>query len=259
MSWPGDSWVVIPRPSPHASVRFFCFPYAGGGTTTFQVWADQLPSTIEVCLVRLPGRESRLFEQPYRQLSALLPVLTTALSPYLDPDSGRAFVLFGHSMGALIAFELARFLRRAQLREPVHVMVSGRPAPQLPVSPERLKMHELQDDQLLERLRKFSGTPKVLLDSPEMLRMFLPTLRADFSIVETYSYQPEEPLDCGISAFGGSRDPDVPPDAMAAWREQTRGVFTCRQHPGNHFYLQQDQGRKELLECIANDLSPFLE
>jgi surfactin synthase thioesterase subunit len=112
-------------------------------------------------------------------------------------------------------------------------------------------------DQLVERLRTLNGTPKPLLDNPELLCMYLPTLRADFSTVETYRYEAEEPLECGISAFGGLLDPDVPTEALQAWREQTRGRFSSRLSPGDHFFLLRPDGRRDLLEHIANDLGLY--
>jgi len=258
ISWPGDAWTVVPRPNPHARLGLLCFPYAGAGTAAYQGWAEDLPPEIEVCLVRLPGRESRLSEEPYRRLSALVPVLATALQPYIDASAGRPFALFGHSMGALIVFELARFLRRARCCEPIHLVVSGRPAPQLPVAPDHVMLQEMTEDQLIERLRTLNGTPKLLLDNPELLRTFLPTLRADFSIVETYTYEVGEPLECGISACGGVLDSDVPMEAVEAWRGQTRGRFSSRLSPGDHFFLLQRDGRQDLLDHIVKDLHPFL-
>jgi surfactin synthase thioesterase subunit len=119
-------------------------------------------------------------------------------------------------------------------------------------------LHTMTDEQLVERLRTLNGTPRVLLDNPELLQTFLPTLRADFSTVETYTYRAEEPLACGISALGGTLDPDVPAVVVEAWREQTRGRFSFRLCPGDHFFLLQPGGRRDLLDRIVDDLDPLL-
>jgi surfactin synthase thioesterase subunit len=120
-------------------------------------------------------------------------------------------------------------------------------------------LHKLPDDRLVERLRTYNGTPAILLESPDLLRIFLPTLRADLSLVETYVYAPAEPLDCGISAFGASEDAGVEPEVVAPWGEQTRGPFYHRTFLGDHFYLLGDRGREELLACIAADLDRVLD
>jgi len=228
------SWVVFPNPTTEAQLRLFCFPYAGGGSQVFRRWADYMPPTVELCPVELPGRGSRIMEPYFTRLPPLIEALAEGIVPYLD----RPFAFFGHSMGALISFELARRLRRDAREGPVHLFVSGRGAPQLRLDDP--PVHALSESELMERLRELDGTPEEVLSNTELMRLVLPVLRADFAVCETYVYHAEPPLDCSITAFGGLKDGSVPREALEAWREQTRSFFTLYMFPGNHFFLNED-------------------
>lgn len=245
-----DPWVSRPKPNPGAQMRLFCFPYAGGGTAVFHAWPSGLPRAVEVCSLRLPGRESRLQEAPFNRLPLAVQALSDAILPYLD----KPFAFFGHSMGALIAFELARHLRRQQSATPVHLFVSGCSAPQLDTS--ETPIHQLPHDAFIEELRRLSGTPDEVLQNNEILELLLPALRADFAVCEEYLYVPDGPLDCPISASGGQNDPEVTEEALGAWREQTRGAFDLQLFAGNHFFLHSARGR--LLEFIRTLLVGLL-
>jgi medium-chain acyl-[acyl-carrier-protein] hydrolase len=243
-------WFFVPRARPQARVRLLCFPHAGSGAFAYRTWPADLPEWVEVCAVQLPGRETRLREKPIGSLPELIQRLLPAIPPQLD----RPLALFGHSMGALIAFELARALRRQQLATPVHLLVSGRVAPHLP--PRHQPMHLESDDVFIERLRLFNGTADAVLSNVELMRLFLPLLRADFRLNEAYTYAPEPPLDCPISVFGGRDDRVAPVEQMAGWREQTSGRYTERVLPGGHFFVQTAQA--QLCRAIAEDLQPTL-
>jgi len=245
-----DPWVSRPKPNPGAQMRLFCFPYAGGGTAVFHAWPSGLPRAVEVCSLRLPGRESRLQEAPFNRLPLAVQALSDAILPYLD----KPFAFFGHSMGALIAFELVRHLRRQQRATPVHLFVSGCSAPQLYTSEPPI--HQLPHDAFIEELRRLSGTPDEVLQNNEILELLLPALRADFAVCEEYLYVPDGPLDCPISASGGQNDPEVTEEALGAWREQTRGAFDLQLFAGNHFFLHSARGR--LLEFIRTLLVGLL-
>lgn len=245
-----DSWVTCPMPNPQAWLRLFCFPYAGGGASNFLTWSDDLPPDIEVCPIQLPGRENRLRKMPFTRLPPLVQALVQALLPYLDTP----FAFFGHSMGALIGFELARQLRRQYGLGPVHLFVSGHRAPQIP-NPRPL-IHQLPESAFVEELRRFDGTPELVLQNTEVMEVFLPILRADFSICETYIYSPEDPLECPISAFGGLQDLLVSRHDLEAWRDQTLGSFTLRMFPGGHFFLHN--ARALLLRAVSQDLTQLL-
>lgn len=245
-----NSWVTCPRPNPRAYLRLFCFPYAGGAASAFCTWSDDLPRGVEVCPIQLPGRESRLGEPPFTRLAPLVQALAPAIRPYLD----KPFAFFGHSMGATISFELARQLRQQDDPGPVHLFVSGSRAPQIP-DPDP-PIHHLPEAEFVEELRRFNGTPELVLQNAELMQLFLPLLRADLALHEAYTYTADEPLDCPISAFGGLEDEEVSRDELAAWRDQTRGAFTLRIFPGDHFFLRS--ARALLLWAVSQDLTQVL-
>jgi medium-chain acyl-[acyl-carrier-protein] hydrolase len=240
------SWLACRTPNSQARLRLFCFPYAGGGASIFRTWSDGLSAEIEVCPVQLPGRGTRLREPPFRQLSSLVQALAQALFPYFD----KPFAFFGHSLGALVSFELARQLRRQYSVEPVHLFVSACCAPQIPNSGAPL--HTLPDPALLETLRHLNGTPREILKHEELMRLMLPVLRADFAVYETYAYSTELSLDCPISTFGGLHDRSVSRSDLEAWRAQTNAFFSLRMLPGNHFFL--NTAKPLLLRVLSQDL-----
>ncbi len=242
-----SAWVTRLRPKSRARMRLFCFPYAGGGASIFRTWSAALPEDIEVCPIQLPGREERLPEQPFTCLATLAPVLAKAVRPYLDLPC----VFFGHSMGALVSFELVRYLRRQDAFEPVRLFVSGYRAPQIPDPAPPI--HRLPKAAFVERLRRFNGTPKEVLHNAELMQLMLPLLRADFAVCETYAYSNEKPLTCPISTFGGRQDKEVSQAHLTAWRDQTLSSFKLRMLPGNHFFLQS--AREALLQAVSEDLS----
>ena len=245
-----QAWVVRPRPRASCRLRLFCFPYAGGGASVFHSWHTGLPAEVDICAIQLPGREERIADQPYDRLSALIPSLADAMEPLLD----RPFVIFGHSMGALIGFEFARSIRRRYGRQPAHLFVSGHRAPQLPDTEP--PSFQLEDAQFLERLRRLNGTPEGVLENEELRRLVVSVMRADLSVCETYEYLPDAPLDCAISAFGGLTDPKIGRDELAPWQHQTTRNFVLRMLPGDHFFIR-DVG--SLLEAISFELRGYLE
>ncbi len=244
---PAERWLAYREPNPRARLRLFCFPYAGGGASVYRGWAASLPGDVEVCPVQLPGRESRLRETPFTHWQPLVEALAEVLPPYFE----MPFAFFGHSMGALLSFELARLLRRRGGALPVHLFVSGRRAPQLPAREEPI--HELPEAQFIEKLRELNGTPEEVLQHGELMRLLLPILRADFGVNETHQFHDEEPFDFGISAFGGLGDEDVNREDLELWKTHTRGRFRLRMLPGDHFFLH---GARDLIaEAMSRDLA----
>lgn len=239
-------WLKCPTPNPKATLRLFCFPYAGGNASIFRQWSEFLPAWVEVWAVQLPGRGDRFKEAPISQLSFLVEQLFPHLQPYLD----RPFAFWGHSMGALLSFELARQIRTKQHTNPCHLFISGRRAPHLP---DRLPhLHTLTDREFLDELRRFNGTPTKILDNVELMELLLPCLRADFAVCSTYIYTKQPPLDCPIAAFAGTQDFSEPPELLEGWQLQTRSQFSLQVLPGNHFFPFTSS---ELLETIAHLLS----
>ena len=227
-----------------AQLRLFCFPYAGAGALIFRKWSDALPHDIEVCPIQLPGRGTRLTEPPFTKLPCLIEALARALVPLLD----KPFAFFGHSLGALIGFELARQIRRQHGLHPVRLFASAGRAPQIPHRAPPI--HTLPDNQFLAELRRLNGTPRELLDHEELMEVMLPILRADFALYETYLYSTEPPLNCPISAFGGLQDRRVSASDLEAWRSQTSASFSLRMFPGDHFFLKEPL----LLQALSQEL-----
>jgi medium-chain acyl-[acyl-carrier-protein] hydrolase len=242
------TWLPSRRPRDGVAIRLFCFPYAGGDVAIFSPWAEDLPWEIELCPVQLPGRGRRALEPAYAELGPLVSALAGALAPALD----TRFAFFGHSLGALVCFELAREQRRRGGPLPCHLLVSGRPAPQLPRRYGPLS--QLPDDELVVQLHRRYGyaAPKDDGQLGELLRLMVPTLRSDVMVSDRYVHVDEEPLDCPITAFGGLDDPTVTRDELAAWQHQTRARFETRMLPGGHFYLESE--RRFLVRFLANSL-----
>lgn len=244
---PNTPWIQGWQHKTSARLRLFCFPYAGGGASIYRDYSDQLPADIEVWPIQLPGREHRFTETPFSTLKELIEALQQALQPYLDVP----YAFFGHSMGALISFELVRALRtQGTVADPRHLILSGYPAPQLPnLDPPT---HHLPDSLFLEKVCHPSEAPEEIRLHPELLQLLLPLLRADFALCETYTYSAAPPLDCSISAYAGIQDPGLSQESMMAWKEQTTGPFQVRFFPGDHFFLLQEQ--PQLLMALTRDL-----
>lgn len=246
----GNSWVTCPRPRPQARLHLFCLPYAGGGASIYRAWPDDLPPEVEVCPIQLPGRESRFQEPAFARLALLVPALAHALRPYVR----LPYALFGHSMGALLSFELARQFHRQGEPGPAHLFVSAFRAPQFP-DPEP-PLHDLPENAFIAELRRLSGTPEEVMRNTELMHLMVPMLRADFAIHETYGYTEEDPLACPISAFGGQQDNEVSYEELMGWREQTAIAFTLRMLPGTHFFIHSS--RALLLRAVSDDLAQLL-
>ncbi|MEO6525875.1 MAG: alpha/beta fold hydrolase [Gemmatimonadaceae bacterium] len=241
-------WVTRVDKNADARLRLVCFPYAGSGAWAFRRWGELSP-VVEVCAIELPGRGTRMAEPPVRSAAALVPLIARGLEAHLD----LPFAFFGHSMGAMLAFEVARHLRRESRVAPLHLFVSGREAPQL--ADDGPRYHGLPDDELTAVLRELNGTPAEVLDNADLMRLMLPVVRADLEVSETYRYAIDAPLDCPITAFGGRRDASVRSTHLDAWREQTTAVFALRLFEGDHFFLHQ--AAAPLLRALAHDLERY--
>ncbi|BBB92138.1 MAG TPA: thioesterase II family protein [Methylomusa anaerophila] len=228
---------LLTSPMVNEKLRLFCLPYAGGGALIYKEWAKAFPADVGVYPIQLPGRENRLAEPPFYKMSQLVEAISAAIVPYLQ----RPFIFFGHSLGARIAFELARNLRKKWNIRPCRLLVSGSRAPQIA---EPKPIHHLPDDEFVKELRRLSGTPEAILQNRELMELFIPILRADFTVDETYVYSEDVPLACPISAFGGKEDMEANQKEIEAWAGHTCGEFTLEMIEGNHFFLQT---RKDIL------------
>lgn len=239
---------LLREPNQHARLRLFCFPHAGAGASAYRAWPAPLAADgFDVCPVQLPGRENRLGEPAHRAIEPLVEELVDGIAHHLD----RPYALFGHSMGALVAFELARSLRQRGAALPWHLFASGRIAPQR--EDPRPKLHDLADAGLLARVMELGGVPSELRAAPELMAFQLPLLRADLAVNENYRHSAESPLAVPITAFGGERDPKTDDAEIRGWAEQTSAGFTMRTLPGGHFFLHDSV--QLLLRYLVVDLS----
>jgi medium-chain acyl-[acyl-carrier-protein] hydrolase len=243
------SWLVPLERRPAPELRLLCFPYAGASTAAFSAWPAGLPATIEVWAVQAPGRGWRLGERPLRRMQPLLDGIVDEIETAWTDR--RPFALFGHSMGALVAFEVARELRRRAVALPSHLVVSGAAAPHLPLEGEPL--HRLRDEKLLDELRDLNGTPPEMLDNPKLRKLLVPIVRADLELGETYRYTEELPLPFPIAALAGAADRAVPTARMTEWRRHTSTGFSLALHDGDHFFIHSN--RRAVLDDVLASLT----
>ncbi|MER7056116.1 MULTISPECIES: alpha/beta fold hydrolase [unclassified Streptomyces] len=220
--------------------RLVCFPHAGGSATAYTHLSRTLPADFDVVSVQYPGRQDRYDEAPFTSLAPLVEAVTGELVHELAADPGRPYAFFGHSMGALVAFETARLLRRRGLPRPQRLFLSGRGAPGLRAGAD-VPLYD--DADVLAEVRRLGGTDHTMLDNPEVLEMVLPALRADYRALASYDWHGGEPLDTALTVLIGDRDPMVTVEEAATWRDHTSGDFRLEVFPGGHFYLADQVGR----------------
>lgn len=231
----------------HASKRLICFPYAGGSSHIFRRWQASLCQHVEVVAVELPGRGRRYTERLCYRLPELINELMNPILPYLD----KPYCFFGHSMGALIAFEMAHALRKNILPEPEHIFVSAHPAPN--VHKREPAMHKLPEGEFIKKLKEMNGMPEEVLNNRELMELMMPILRADFSVCETYMYKPGLRAECPITAFGGLADDGIRLDELESWAEMTNSSFELNLLPGDHFYITKSEPM--LLKVLSEKLA----
>ena len=224
---------VVTSGDDNAPFRLFCFPFAGGGASAFRQWSPHLPDKFQICAVQPPGRENRIMETPRADVRTLIDVLLPELEPFLD----RPHVFLGHSTGALVAFEIIRELRRRTQPLPLHLVVSGSRAPHIP---EPFPLHDLPHDEFIQGLKRFSGTPEIVLENQELMELFVPILRADLAIEETYKFYKEAPLNIPISAFYGTEDTEAPQTVVSPWNDHTSCPFSEHAIQGGHFFIKSN-------------------
>jgi medium-chain acyl-[acyl-carrier-protein] hydrolase len=220
------------RRGQHSStLRLFCLPYAGGSARMFREWHDWCRPEIEVIALELPGRG----QHSKAPLVDRMDVMIERLLPVLDPLLDRPFALFGHSMGALIAFELSRALKATGRRTPLRLFASGMRPPHIK---GQYQIHTLPDRQLVQALQALNGTPAEIISDSSLVEFFLPLMRADLRLAETYRYMPGPLLDHPITVFSGLGDVTAPVDQQGEWQRLTCADCTVRFLEGNHFFIQ---------------------
>jgi len=230
-------------------MRLFCFPYAGGAASVFAAWPERLP-WLEVRPVQLPGRATRRHEPPLTRIEDLVRAFVPELLRCLD----RPFAFFGHSMGAVLAFETARYLCAKQLPLPAALYVSGRRPPQVPDEDEP---EDDSDEGLLAKLRELNGTPPRVLENDELMQMILPVIRADFAMMRHYRYSPGPPLPCPITLFEGVDDEGRVPESAEGWGVHSLSPVVSATFAGDHFFLESSA--EALLDTLDRSLRAVYE
>jgi surfactin synthase thioesterase subunit len=225
-----ENWVRRFHPAPDSKARLVCLPHAGGSASVFFSLSRALTPEVEVLAVQYPGRQERRHEPNIGNIPDLADQVFAALRSLGD----RPLALFGHSMGAVVAYEVAVRMQGAGLPSPVHLFASGRRAPSL-YRDERI--HQQSDARIVSELRTLSGTSAGMLADPEILEMILPAVRSDYRAIETYRHDPGRKLDCPVTVLTGYSDPRVSMDEARAWDEHTTGPTELRVLPGGHFFL----------------------
>lgn len=247
-------WIDYFSPRPDAALRLFCIPFAGADASIFRTWAERLPAAVEVLPIQLPGRGKRFRDAPITRMEPLRERMLDALLPLCR----RPFAFFGHSMGGLIAFELTRFMERTHIARPAFVMISGCAPPRARIRRSRPRLlSSMPDRQLIAELSMMNGTPREILENPEYFRLFAPTIRADFELAESATFESGETLKCPILGFSGTNDVQAPPDVMLHWRAFTSGYFDLILIPGDHFFLVRR--RQYFLEVLSSRLPSVLD
>lgn len=221
-------------------VTLFCLPFAGGGASAYNGWIKKMQETITVCPIQLPGREERIMDKPYSDMNSLLDDLVGIISNFANTP----YALWGHSMGGKIAYELEKRLENGGYIAK-YFIVSGSRVPHIP---EPNPIYHLSDTEFKTELERFEGTPKEVLKNDDLLNFFLPMLRADFTMDETYCVKEPVPLKCPIIAFGGTEDKEAKEEDVKAWNSYTVNGFRHQMFPGGHFYIKDQE--VELIDAI---------
>lgn len=238
-----NRWLVCPQPNSSATARLFLFPYAGGAPSSFNKWATEFPNDIEVSIVHYPGRGSRFNEPPIKELFVLVEKIANAVQPELD----KPFFFFGHSFGAMLAFELARRISP----QPQILFVSACGAPH--IQNLNRPIHDLSDSEFIKSLQELNGLSTEVASNAELMELLLPVLRADFEAIEKYQYtSTEHRLECPIIAFGGSEDFHVDRARLDAWEHHTNVNFKSKIFPSDHFFI--NTARRLVIDSMLTEM-----
>jgi medium-chain acyl-[acyl-carrier-protein] hydrolase len=229
-----------------AGTRLVCFPYAGSACTVFHAWPDAFAHDVEVCAVQLPARQDRLRHAPFVRVPAIVREVASAMTELVP----KTTVLFGHSFGALLSFELSRALQAAG-SPPAALVVGARRAPDLPVAAPPI--YSLPESEFLEAIHRFYGTPRAALYNRDLMAVALPSLRADFEAMETHVHVAGEPLDVPITVLRGTQDVTVSAADAAGWSKVTRATTRVHDVDAGHFFI--DTHRSWVLDHVRSVLA----
>ncbi|EEM49205.1 MULTISPECIES: thioesterase II family protein [Bacillus] len=236
------------RKKDDAEFTLFCFPHAGGTSELYKNWDEIINENCNVCILTLPGRGRMALEKPFQDISKVLEQLSRDIESLLE----KPFIFFGHSMGALISYELAKLLQKNFKKQPDHIYVSSYPAPHL--LNENLIKDEINDAELIIKLKELNGTPKEILSHKRFIKMLLPIIRADFAVLNSYNFKEGVILDCPITAIIGTND-NLNIEQAKEWFKHTTNMFTLKIYHGDHFYLNDLSIQNELGQLIEKDFA----
>lgn len=227
------SWLTSINESRDPTAQLFCIPYAGGGASVFRSWKKYLSPKIAAYAIQLPGRETRFSEPPDRDLKTV----ALAIADAITRTPNLPFAIFGHSLGAAIAYEVTAQLE-AQNRKPLQLFISGRQSPDR--KSLRKPIAHLPDEEFIEQLKAYNTTPREIFENSEIVELLLPMLKADFSMAENYQHQINSKLQTPIIALGSKGDIWLSPESIANWANKTHGSFSSHWFEGGHLYLNQE-------------------
>jgi surfactin synthase thioesterase subunit len=228
-------WFLITRPKPLARYRLFCYPYAGGNAMAFMSWEDLLPASIELVAIQPPGRGARLGESLLTSVEQMAEQLVHAIPPMLN----RPYLIYGHSLGAVVGFELLHALKANHLPLPQRYFGAARRAPQAP--PRLAPTHEYPLERFKAELKSLNGTPDAVLENPNLMELIVPILRTEMKAAYVYHREPEARLECEVSVFGGARDERVLPEELMGWQDHFAKQMDLRIFDGGHFFMEDNK------------------
>lgn len=241
-----DRWLAIPKPKPNAPLRLICLPYAGGNANSFVPYSALQELNAEICAVQLPGKGSRLNEAQYQSIDTLVEDLAEVLTPIID----KPYVIWGHSFGSRIGFELIRYFKEHKMPMPIHFIPAASRAPH--ELNTRNPIHGLSDEGFKIKLKEMGGTPDEIIEHDELMSILLPGLKADFKLAETHKVSTIEQLNVPVTLLGGTSDTIIPPDSLPNWQAHFCGDFELEMIEGDHFFIdkQFESVSKKLVDII---------
>lgn len=242
-SMPSSKWFLVTKPKPQAEFRLFCFPYAGGSATAYSAWAELLPDNVELVAIQPPGRANRLGEPLLTSVPDMAGGVADAIGPWLD----RPYMIYGHSLGSIVSFELLHALRARGLALPFHYFCGARRAPHFP--PRIAPIHNYPLEEFKAELKTLNGTPEIILNNADLMDIFVPILRTDFKAAYNYRREPAIRIECPASVFNGAKDDKVLEEDMMGWQEHFAGKVDFRTFEGGHFFM--DENRQDVLDAIG--------
>lgn len=249
-----DAWIVA-RPATSARARIFCFSYAGGNAASYMQWNNDLSPYVQVCAIQIPGRGARFNEPSITDFSILIPQIANSIAAYND----LPFFFFGHSLGALIAYEVCHHLNKNNLPLPEHLIVSAANSPSSPSTIEKIGRMD-SDYDIIERLRYYGGTPEELLKNKGLMQLLMPAIKADFTLLDNYRYRRDrKSLSIPLTAMGGHDDNILSKSKVANWEIETTNEFKQHWFNGGHFYFNDDRTKliSELKLLINNSIKAY--